>query len=232
MLGIVKQLQTEISELRGTVEALQNQLNAAMTSPLALAASTQYGPTLVATQGVQTAEGCTGLKRPREEGVEAAGRLPPPKKRSHRGRRRQRTAKPKDEAAGSVKVEQGEENLADDVAGSAPTPKPEPLQQLESGRQLSGFEFTMDALVRAATPAQGLDAGHAQTVQYAAGYLMGLGVLEQHGYARRAESNGRDPVTQFLVEFDEAESDGVQLEQAQSTSVPAPQGGDEDLYGA
>jgi len=312
VLGFAQQQQAENEVLRATVDALQTRfnafetrfiafatrVNAAMASPLALRASTQHGTTLAATQGVQTAGGITGLKRPREQDagadatgdLEATGQLAPSKKRKHRGSRRK---KPAVEGAESIKGEgegegegkddgvgEGEdenETIANDVFGPVRPPKAKPLlfsapftrvmedaplppaslpfalrgpapvaprrlaplapapiapaalgttvpsQQQASVRRFSGFEFTVNVLVTAATPAQGLDAGRAAIVQQAADYLAALGSLEQRGYARRAENNGHDPVTQLLNEWEGAEG-----EQAEAAKAPLPD--DDDLY--
>ncbi len=307
MLGFARQQQADNEVLRATVDALQtrvialeNRANAAMASPLAPRASTQHGPTLAATQGVQTAGGITGLKRSREQDagadatgdLEATGQLAPSKKRRHRGSRRKKSAvegaesikgegegegegEGKDEAVGEGEDE--DETMANDVLGPVRPPKAKPLlfpapvtlvmenaplppashpfalrrrapvaprrlaplapapiapaalgttvpsQQQASVRRFSGFEFTVNALVTAATPAQGLDAGRAVIVQQAAEYLVALPSLEQHGYAHRAENNGHDPVTQLLNEWEGAE--GAQVEAAK---VPLPD--DDDLY--
>lgn len=271
VLGLAQQLQADNEQLRATVDALQTQVNAlqtrvnaALASPLAPRASTQYGPTLAARQGVQTAGGSTGQKRAREEdagadatgGLEATGQLAPSKKRRQRAPGRKRSERLAVEGAESIKGEgEGEgkdedenETMADNVSGpirplkakpllfSAPltrsipdTPLPlaflpfaprrlapiapaasgttVPSQQQASVRRFSGFEFTMDALVRAATPAEGLDGARATIVQQAANYLVNLNPFEQRGYARRAENNGLDPVTQFMNESESAESE-------------------------
>ena len=294
MLGFAQQQQADIEVLRATVDALQTRfiafetrVNAAMASPFALRASTRHGPTLAATQGVQTAGGTTGLKRPWEQDagadatgdLEATGQLAPSRKRKHRGSRRK---KPAVEGAESIKCEgegEGEdedETTANNVFGLVRPPKAKPLlfsapvtgvmpdaplppasppfalrgpapvaprrlapiapapiapaalgttvpsQEQAWVRRFSGFEFTVNALVTAATPAQGLDAGRAAIAQQAADYLVALGSLEQYGYARRAENDGHDPVTQLLNESEETEG-----EQAEVAKAPLPD--DDDI---